>query len=1328
MRDAGGAGSGGRAARRYDRLAASCGPPHARFSRPAALQEKESFRDWLSASAESSRTASVDPVGSHAEWRGSAERPPSMDSLRRGSASSRGTSFDLAADGMPLRPSADSILRPARTSDTTTAGRSSVGTSVSGYSASAAAAASARSSFALERASLEANRVSLEAFGEALAAAAAQDQASAGMQPPAAAGLTVEMLAANLGLPVELTDRHARRGRRGGRAGGEKEVAWREPRGGRGGGTRRRRAGRRDAAGRGGGAVGEHLFRTVARVETGRPVPPAATCRFARLSALPSNTPAPAAMLSKLWGLSMGEVALTLGVLAQRGAINVAHLPDGRMWCLPQPQQLQLLHTACRESARAYHQQLLDAYTGVAHQPAEGGAAAAPAAGAGAGCAPGAAAAPGPSSGAFRRPLRLQEVRDDGYFLINVGHHLVGAGRHLAMRALLLDPGYLMVNQDPHAKLVLEAFQMCVGAAVAHPDLPGLLRCLMAARLSAAAASHHPDLQQWLDGQRALMYEDARAAAAAGRPRCLPPLNACLDQAGGLQRLILRGHSGPVTKVLLTPAGTEAVTAGADGTARVWDLEIGDCMLVMEGHSARITDTAITSDGSLLLTGSADGTVRAFEMEHGQCLRVLAGHTAAVRSVAMDPWGRFVVTGAADGTARVWDLASARAIHVLSSGASAAQGGVCCVELSPCTRFVILGCANASARMFDVISGQCMGVMAGHAGWVVAVRFSPDGRRAVTASHDGTARVWDLRNGQCRHVLEGHASRINALAMGPAGKWAATASDDGTVRVWDLRKGACKQVLQASKSWLTGLAVSPCGTKLVATAGDGTASAFALEPAGEALCVLEGHSGPALGAAVTRKGRFAVTVSEDGSVRVWDFAARHLPRPRWHDGRVHCLALRSGVAVASAGEDRAARLWSAATGEFRGLLEGHKVPVRWAAFSADGRLLVTASPDRMVRLWDANTATCLSTLPAHHGSRMRSFATCADLSRAALCLWDGTVTVWEIGSGRPAAVLQRWGERDSATGHASAVNQASSVVPAPPRCRAGRAKGPSGRGRGAVHVRPQSVLMTSDGSRVVTLSKDRTGRVWDANSGLCLAVLAGHTDSVLGGCINDAARLLATHSFDNTVRLWSLDSGACVKTVHAGDAVQQLALSPDGWKVAAALAGSAGILVCDIDDAAPRPPWKAHAAEVTGLAFSFDSSELVSCSLDGTVRVWDSLTGALRGLFPADSGLTCCLLDQGSEHLACGSERGQMLFLDTGVVAREAAAAAPPLPATPEAEEAAEAAAPGREAAAAAHGPPGAGGECGGGAAGGAAGGPAPAAGGPGAHDEGLSTAAAAQG
>ena len=84
------------------------------------------------------------------------------------------------------------------------------------------------------------------------------------------------------------------------------------------------------------------------------------------------------------------------------------------------------------------------------------------------------------------------------------------------------------------------------------------------------------------------------------------------------------------------------------------------------------------ADGSLLVTASADGTARAFEMERGQCLRVLAGHTVALTALAIDPWARFVVTASADGTARVWDLSSSRSAHVLKTGSTPDQGAAAC--------------------------------------------------------------------------------------------------------------------------------------------------------------------------------------------------------------------------------------------------------------------------------------------------------------------------------------------------------------------------------------------------------------------------------------------------------------------------------------------------------------------------------------------------------------------------------------------------------------------------------------------------------------------------
>lgn len=44
-----------------------------------------------------------------------------------------------------------------------------------------------------------------------------------------------------------------------------------------------------------------------------------------------------------------------------------------------------------------------------------------------------------------------------------------------------------------------------------------------------------------------------------------------------------------------------------------------------------ITNVAAAADGSLLITTSSDGSARVWELEKGECLAVLLGHTAAVR-------------------------------------------------------------------------------------------------------------------------------------------------------------------------------------------------------------------------------------------------------------------------------------------------------------------------------------------------------------------------------------------------------------------------------------------------------------------------------------------------------------------------------------------------------------------------------------------------------------------------------------------------------------------------------------------------------------------------
>ena len=114
-----------------------------------------------------------------------------------------------------------------------------------------------------------------------------------------------------------------------------------------------------------------------------------------------------------------------------------------------------------------------------------------------------------------------------------------------------------------------------------------------------------------------------------------------------------------------------------------------------------------------------------------------------------------------------------------------------------------------------------------------------------------------------------------------------------------------------------------------------------------------------------------------------------------------------------------------------------------------------------------------------------------------------------------------------------------------------------------------------DGQWVASAGTDRTVRVWRAADRQDVAVLLGHTASVVGVAFAPNGRRLASLSIehglgygvDDTVRVW------------------------------------------DLDPRATLPVLRGHTNYVYPVAFSPDGRWLASGSWDRTVRLWDTATG-----------------------------------------------------------------------------------------------------------------------
>lgn len=69
------------------------------------------------------------------------------------------------------------------------------------------------------------------------------------------------------------------------------------------------------------------------------------------------------------------------------------------------------------------------------------------------------------------------------------------------------------------------------------------------------------------------------------------------------------------------------------------------------------------------------------------------------------------------------------------------------------------------------------------------------------------------------------------------------------------------------------------------------------------------------------------------------------------------------------------------------------------------------------------------------------------------------------------------------------------------------------------------VAVMPDGHRAVSVSEDKTLRLWDLESGQSLRTLEGHTDSVAAVVVTPDGRRVVSASKDRTLRLWDLESG-----------------------------------------------------------------------------------------------------------------------------------------------------------------------------------------------------------
>jgi len=587
-----------------------------------------------------------------------------------------------------------------------------------------------------------------------------------------------------------------------------------------------------------------------------------------------------------------------------------------------------------------------------------------------------------------------------------------------------------------------------------------------------------------------------------------------------------------------------AVTNHADFSLRFWDLTTSTCYCQLLGHQALISAYDILPSGFDVISGDEDGIVKIWDTRNGECLLSQKMHTDRIcfvkfrQEITQERIMAF--SGSDDGTIKIFKTSNGECLHVIHDEFIFEHYHPTAFSPSENNELIIFGLAEDAVRhIYNIENGQLLGK------YETCFENVDD----MVVSSDFRYILYKTINDDDKLDTDSDSDSI---------------SDDNQIHacfLYDCITGNAQQLDYDYQDWFL-LDLSDYGRyALLRYAGDAECILCNLENDGLIHGTFRHSSVPNYDHAACSDDGNHVVATGGGHLHHWDLQKGQLACSVPCADQVDAIAFSKENHLAIAQDNSQAYLFSwqdmhpksswpdfqgdipfqlcdIVTGKCIQVFEGHTGKINTIAFSSDGKSVGADCFNGNTNAWNIETGDLFHTMKIHQpcasvftsstvgwlwGSdcslslRLRdtgiqknlllpdiitSVALSHDNRHLATGCADGFVGVWCVDGDFLISL----------NGHEAAIKS----------------------------------LKFSPNGDLVSASEDCSIRLWGFETGDCLRIFTGHSNSVIHASFSNDGQQIISASKDGTIRFWDVKTGAELAKCYGFDDGNWAVVAPDG--------------------------------------------------------------------------------------------------------------------------------------------------------------------------------------